>query len=491
MNKAKIKIDKDFVIGQIDNRIYSSFVEHMGSCVYNGIYHPGHVLSDEQGFRKDVIELVKEIDVPMVRYPGGNFVSGYNWEDGVGPKKDRPVRINTSFRGIETNEFGTDEFVSWAKKANTQVMMAVNLGTRGMEDARNLLEYCNKPSGTYWSDLRIKHGSKEAYDIKVWCLGNEMDGPWQMGHKTPYEYGRLACETARLMKFADPSIELVVCGSSGPGMATFGEWEAEVLDQSFDLVEYIAPHQYLSKTNNKNDTKTFMASPTTTDEFINKTIAVCDYVAAKKKSAKKINLSFDEWNVWFQGGDAVEKEKRWHYSAEDAVVAGGMLLSLLRRADRVKIACQAQLVNLLGPIFTQAGDMNGAAWRQAMFYPYMHASRYGRGTALRTVVTCDKYDCELYCDVPVIDSMAVETQNGVTLFVINRSEEQVAVECQFGGYACGPKPQHISLWDTNKFAINTFENPDRVVPKNQTDMMCEGNTISAKLHPLSWNVIRI
>ena len=488
MKKAKIKIDKDFKIGEIDNRIYGSFVEHLGKCVYGGIYQPGHPSADEDGFRKDVIELVKELDVPIVRYPGGNFVSGYNWEDGVGPVSERPKKRDIAWHVTEPNTFGTNEFAAWAKKVNTEIMMAVNLGTRGADEARNFVEYCNSPAGTYFSDLRVKHGVKEPHNIKLWCLGNEMDGPWQIGFKTAHEYGRLACETARLMKWVDPSIELVACGSSGYGMNTFAHWEAEVLDQTFDLVDYISLHQYYGKKDAPDGTKTFMARTVEMDDYINKTIAACDYVAAKKKSRKKINISFDEWNVWWQRGDHDEKAAKHHYSVEEAVVSGAMLLSLLRRADRVKIGCQAQLVNVIAPIYARA---EGAAWRQTMFYPYMHASKYGRGTALQTIIECEKYDCEWYTDVPVIDSVAVETETGVTIFAINRGEEDVILECTPGGYSCGAKPEHIALWDKDKFAVNTLDNPDRVTPEIQADITCENNIVTAKLKPLSWNVIRI
>jgi len=486
MKKAKLKIDKDFKIGAVDKRIYGSFVEHLGKCVYNGIYHPGHPSADEEGFRKDVIELVKELDVPVVRYPGGNFVSGYNWEDGVGPLAERPKKRDLAWHVNEPNIIGTNEFASWAKKVNTEIIMAVNLGTRGADEARNFVEYCNSPAGTYYSDMRVKHGVKEPHNIKYWCLGNEMDGPWQIGFKTAREYGRLACETARLMKWADPSIELVACGSSGYGMPTFASWEAEVLEHTIDLVDYISLHQYYGK-KDASDTKTFMARTVEMDDYINKTIAVCDYVAAKKKTKKKINISFDEWNVWWQKGDHDEKAAKYHYSVEEAVVSGAMLLSLLRRADRVKIGCQAQLVNVIAPIYTRA---EGAAWRQTMFYPYMHASKFGRGTALQTAVECDKYDCEWYTDVPVVDTAAVETENGVTVFAINRSEEELILECCLGGYTCAAQPEHISLWDKDKFAVNTIENPGRVTPKPQADIICKDNIITAKLHPLSWNVIR-
>ncbi|MCL2772582.1 MAG: alpha-N-arabinofuranosidase [Oscillospiraceae bacterium] len=486
MSKAKIIINKDYQIGKIDNRIYGSFIEHLGRAVYGGIYQPGHETADKDGFRTDVINLVKELDVPVVRYPGGNFVSGYNWEDGVGPVSERPKKKELAWGVIEPNIIGTNEFAKWAKKAGTEVMMAVNLGTRGADKARNFVEYCNSPSGTYFSDLRIKHGVKEPHNIKLWCLGNEMDGPWQIGHKTAYEYGRAACETARLMKWVDPSIELVACGSSGLGMPTFASWEAEVLDETYDLVDYISLHQYYGKENS--NSQTFLARTLDMDEFINKTVAVCDYVGAKKKSRKKINLSFDEWNVWRTG--RADNHYQDIYSHEDAVLVGSMLITLLKHADRVKIACLAQLVNVIAPILTD--DAN--AIRQTIFYPYMHASKFGRGTALQTLVECDKYDCPEYTGAPYIDSIAVETDKGVTLFAVNRSSEEVVLECDAGGYKGSKEPSHIAMFEDDIFATNTFDRPDTVKPKVMNDITCESSkstcTIKTKLNPVSWNVIQ-
>jgi len=482
MSKAKIIINKNYQIGKIDDRIYGSFVEHLGRCVYDGIYEPNHPAADGGGFRKDVIELVKELNIPVIRYPGGNFVSGYNWEDGVGLVENRPKRKDLAWHVIEPNTVGTNEFAEWAKKVNADIMMAVNLGTRGMDEARNYVEYCNHPSGTYWSDLRIKHGVKEPHNIKLWCLGNEMDGDWQIGHKTAKEYGRLACETARLMKWVDPSIELVACGSSGYGMGTFGSWEAEVLEETYDLVEYISMHTYYGK--REMTTPAYLAQTLDMEEFIKKTIAACDYVGAKKKSNKKINISFDEWNVWMVGSHPAHREI---YTMEDAVLFGSMMISLLRHADRIKIACQAQLVNVIAPIYTQKG---GGAIRQTIFYPYLHGSLLGRGTALQTLVECEKYNCPHYSDVPYIDGIAVETDKGVTLFIANRSNEEVILECKAENFACANIPTHIAMYEDNILAQNTFENPENVKPKNIDEIIVEDGIIKTKIAPVSWNVIQ-
>lgn len=295
--KAKITLAKEFKIGEIDKRIYGSFIEHLGRAVYGGIYEPDHPTADEDGFRGDVIDLVKKLNVPIVRYPGGNFVSGYNWEDGVGPVEKRPKRLDLAWGTTEPNYFGTNEFMKWCKKANTECMMAVNLGTRGADEARNLVEYTNHKSGSAWSDLRKKHGYDEPWDVKLWCLGNEMDGAWQMGAKTATEYGRVALEASKMMKWTDPTIETVLCGSSSVNSKTFGQWEAESLDIAYDSVDYVSLHQYYG--NHDGDTMSYLSYTLQLEEFIHTVTCVCDYIKAKKHSKKTMMLSFDEWNVWY------------------------------------------------------------------------------------------------------------------------------------------------------------------------------------------------
>ncbi|MCL2167197.1 MAG: alpha-N-arabinofuranosidase, partial [Clostridiales bacterium] len=244
--KARVTFEKEFRIGEVDKRLYGSFVEHLGRGIYGGLFEPGHQTADQDGFREDVAALVRELGVPIIRYPGGNFVSAYRWEDGIGPLDQRPKRLDIAWRTTEHNAFGVNEFVKWCRKVDTEPMMAVNLGTRGIEAALDLLEYCNHPSGSYLSDLRISHGAKEPHNIKLWCLGNEMDGPWQTGHKTAYEYGRLSMETGAAMKAMYPDIELVSCGSSNMRMPTFASWEAETLSQNYDVADYVSLHQYYS-----------------------------------------------------------------------------------------------------------------------------------------------------------------------------------------------------------------------------------------------------
>jgi alpha-L-arabinofuranosidase len=495
--KAKLILNKDFTVGKIDERIYGSFIEHLGRAVYNGIYEPTHPQADDKGFRKDVMELVQKLNVPIVRYPGGNFVSGYNWEDGIGDKAKRPKRAELAWHVIETNEVGIDEFQDWAKRAGSQVMQAVNLGTRGPEEARQLLEYCNFPKGTYYSDLRRANGFEEPFGIKVWCLGNEMDGHWQIGAKTAEEYGRIACETAKVMKELDPSIELVACGSSGFWMPTFGKWEATVLEHTYNYVDYVSLHSYYG--NRDNDTASFLACSIDMDKFIKSVTAICDYVKAVKHSDKTINLSFDEWNVWFHSNDADSKLERWQtaphqlediYTFEDALVVGCLLITLLKNCDRVKMACLAQLVNVIAPIMT---ENDGAAWAQTIFYPFMHTSNFGRGVALTPVVHCDQYNTQKVKNVPFVETIGIvnEEKKELTVFAVNRSlEESIDLEINLSDFAGAELIEHIVLEHQDLKAVNTAADQHNVAPHNNGVTKINDKEAIATLNKHSWNVIR-
>ncbi|MEC0182069.1 alpha-N-arabinofuranosidase [Paenibacillus peoriae] len=495
--KAKMIVDKSFRIAEVDKRIYGSFVEHLGRAVYGGIYEPSHSSSDEGGFRNDVKELVRQLDVPIIRYPGGNFVSGYNWEDGVGPVASRPRQLELAWRTVEPNEVGTNEFFKWAKDVGSEVMMAINLGTRGIDAARNLVEYCNHPGGSYWSDLRRSHGIEQPHKIKTWCLGNEMDGPWQIGHKTAEEYGRLAVESAKAMKLIDPDIELVSCGSSSSTMPTFPEWEATTLDHTYEVADYISLHQYYG--NHDNDTANYLARSMDMDHFIQTVISTCDYIKAKKRSKKKMMLSFDEWNVWYHSNDADKKIDPWTvappqlediYNFEDALLVGSMLITFLRHADRVKMACLAQLVNVIAPIMT---ENNGKAWKQTIFYPYLHASRYGRGISLMPVVDSEKYDSKDFTDIPYLDSAVVYDEEGdaLTIFAVNRhlSESlELTVDVRsFEGYRI---VEHTVLEHDDLKATNSPAG-EKVTPHNGGNAKLKDGIVKSHLGKASWNVIRL
>ena len=499
MKQANMILDKDYAIARIDPRIYGSFIEHLGRAVYGGIYEPDHPTADAEGFRRDVIDMVRKLGVPVVRYPGGNFVSGFNWEDSIGPRDQRPARLDLAWFTTETNEVGLHEFAHWARKAGSEVMYAVNLGSRGADAARNVVEYANHPSGSYWSDLRIQNGEKDPFGIKLWCLGNEMDGPWQMGHKTAAEYGRAACEAGKMMKWVDPSIELVACGSSSSEMPTFGSWEYEMLDECYDTIDYVSLHRYYG--NPTNDTPGFLARSMDLDAFIKTVVSICDAVGGKKHSKKKLNLSFDEWNVWYHSNEQdkeVWKQGKWNralpllediYNFEDALLASSMLITFLRNADRVKIACLAQLVNVIAPIMTRNG---GGCWAQTIFYPFMHASRYGRGTSLRALVNSPVYDCRDYDAVPLIDSTAVMGDDGsVTVFCVNRdTAEDCELSIDLRAFDKLRFAEHIVLHHDDVKAVNTEEHPDNVAPAAGAPASVDGGRASVVVPALSWNVIR-
>ena len=501
-NNAVITIEKDYTIGTVEKNVFGSFVEHLGRCVYQGIYEPDHREADEFGFRKDVIALVKELNVSIIRYPGGNFVSNYRWEDGIGLIEERPKRLDLAWRNVESNSVGANEFVHWCRRTGVEPMMALNLGTRGIESALDFLEYCNHPSGSYMSDLRIKHGYKEPHAIKVWCLGNEIDGNWQIGHKTAYEYGRLASETARAMLMMDPSLKLVSCGSSNTQMQTFPEWEAETLSHTYDVVDFISLHQYFS--NDHGDTADFLAQSMETDHFIKTVIAVCDYIKAKKRGKKDIMLSFDEWNVWYHSKNNDEeamKNDPWNsiprllediYTFEDALVVGCMLITFLKHADRLKMACMAQLVNVIAPILTEVG---GCAYRQSTFYPFLHVSSYGRGTALQPIVKTPKYDSRNYCDVPFLETVAVmnDETDVITLFAVNRNlDDALAVICDIRSVGQCRLIDHISMESDNLLATNTTIAPYTVAPASKTGSVQDigGGKFEMSFQKASWNVVR-
>ncbi len=512
MHTVTVLLDRDFAIGTTDRRLFGAFVEHLGRCVYGGIFEPGHPEADERGFRKDVLALVRELAPTIMRYPGGNFVSGYNWQDGVGPVAQRPRRLDLAWLSTEPNTFGTNEFIDWCKAAQVEPMLAVNLGTRGPDEARNLVEYCNHPGGTALSDLRRGHGYEAPHGVRFWCLGNEMDGPWQMGAKTPSEYGRIAVETAKMMRWIDPTIELAACGSSGRSMPTFGVWEDVVLEHCFDQVEYISLHTYLN--DYAGDTPAFLASPDLMDSFIDEVVAIADAVAARRRSSKRIMLSFDEWNVWYRTrrNPALRVEAGWPtaprileevYTMQDALVFGGACIALLNHADRVKAACLAQLVNAIAPIMTETG---GPAWRQTIFFPFAQMSNFGRGRVLRAQIDCPTYAARYYDPrgaedhyyplpaVPFLKLAAVhdEPAGALTLFALNRNlDEPMPLAVTAKGFEGLEVERALALRDDDLQATNTGSDPERIKPRPLAGVLIEGNRFRTSLAPASWNLIRL
>jgi alpha-L-arabinofuranosidase len=469
----------------------------MGRCVYTGIYEPDHPSADEAGFRGDVAELTRELGVTVVRYPGGNFVSNYVWENGVGPKADRPTTLDLAWRSVETNQVGTDDFLQWCERVGVEPMITVNLGTRGLVEAAELLQYCNAEPGTQLADRRVKNGRLEPHDVRLWCLGNELDGPWQVGHKTAEEYARLAEETAKAMRRFDADLRLVACGSSGSKMPTFGSWERQVLERCFDVVDYISAHAYYEPIDG--DLESFLACADDMDRFIRAVVATADHVAAVRRSDKQILISFDEWNVWFANRFAGENALPIRatpaliedvYDVHDAVVVGSLLITLLKHADRVAVACQAQLVNVIAPILTEAG---GPAWRQTIFHPFALTSRHARGTVLQTPCSTPAISTAQFGETDQVMAVAThdEATREIAVFAVNRSlTEPVVLSVDLRFAATMGLTEHLCLADDDPSATNTKDHPDRVVPRPGTSTLAD-SVLTVQLPPISWHCLRL
>jgi alpha-L-arabinofuranosidase len=497
MVTARLTIDPSFTVGPIDRRLFGSFVEHLGRCVYDGLYEPGHPSADSEGFREDVIDLVKDLGVSTIRYPGGNFVSGFRWEDSVGPREARPRRLDLAWHSTETNQVGLHEFSSWLDKVGSKLMLAVNLGTRGVQDALNLLEYSNIRSGTALSERRIANGKADAFGVKMWCLGNEMDGPWQLGHTSAEDYGKIASQTAKAMRQLDPSLELVVCGSSSAHMPTFGEWERVVLSHTYEDIDYVSCHAYYEEKNG--DLASFLASAVDMDGFIESVVATADHVKAVSGSDKTINISFDEWNVWYidryQQVDKIEGIDNWPvaprlledaYSVADAVVFGSLLISLLKHADRVTSASLAQLVNVIAPIMTEPA---GPAWRQTTFFPFSLTSRLANGSTLDVKLTSDVHETDLYGTVNTVDAVAThDRETGQTaVFMVNRSQsEEASVTIDLSALGKVTLLDAQTLADADVYAKNTLAEKERVGLRRNESVRIGDGVMSVTLPPVSW-----
>jgi alpha-L-arabinofuranosidase len=492
-----------------DRRLFGAFLEHLGRAVYTGIYQPGSALADRNGFRTDVIAQMRELAVPIMRYPGGNFVSGYNWLDGVGPKDKRPTVLERAWNSLETNQFGTNEFIDWCKLVGTEPLLAFNLGTGTPEMAVAYVEYCNVDKGTKWTDLRRSHGYEQPHNVRYWCLGNEMDGPWQMGTMTAREYGRKARDTARQLRVLDRGLQLIACGSSGPGMATYLVWDREVLEECYDQVDGLSLHVYYGNTKDSTGTNTarYLAMNLDMERQIHEVAAVCDYVQGLRKSSKRLWLSFDEWNVWYRArsGDAVDGKRGFApklleevYNLEDALLVGGLLNTLLRQSERVRIACLAQIVNVIAPLVTN----DTGVLRQSIYYPYAWLIRYARGRVLDLSVECETYQIAAAGlrpefarndEVPFVDVVGtINPQNGeACVLMLNRdldAERELVLEWR------DATPTRVltcqTLTGADLKAFNTFEQPNRVAAR-ALEAPSAGARMTFKLPARSYTVAHI
>ncbi|MFP5367144.1 MAG: alpha-N-arabinofuranosidase [Actinomycetes bacterium] len=496
---AKITMDPAFAVGPVRRRTFGAFVEHLGRCVYTGIFEPGHPAADEDGFRADVLELTRELGVSTVRYPGGNFVSGYRWEDGVGPADRRPVRLDLAWHSTDPNLVGVDEFAKWSSKAGVETMMAVNLGTRGTQEALDLLEYCNIDGGTAFSEQRRANGAENGYGIKMWCLGNEMDGPWQIGHKNAREYGRLAADTARGMRMIEPDLELVACGSSGPTMSTFGEWERVVLSETYELVDLISAHQYFE---DFGDLQEHLSAGHQMEVFIHDIVSHIDHVKSVKKSTRQVYISFDEWNVWHMSRDEskVPTGKDWPvapvlledtYTVADAVVVGDLLVTLLKNTDRVHPASLAQLVNVIAPIMTEPG---GRAWKQTTFHPFALTSRHASGTVLQLAVESPLVSGGKTKDFAAVSAVATyDADTGeAVVFAVNRSATDVlGLDAVVSGLGNVRVVEALTYSNKDPYWQATADDSTSVLPAENLSVKVDGGRLTAQLPAVSWSMIRL
>ncbi len=491
-NTARVYLDTNRVVGEISPLLFSGFAEHMGRCIYGGIYDPASPHADERGLRTDVLAALRELNFRMIRYPGGNFLSGYRWLDGVGPRDQRPRRRELAWQSIETNQFGTNEFIDFCRAIDTKPLLGVNLGTGTIADASNLVEYCNAPVGSQYADLRAAHGYKQPHGVEYWCLGNEMDGPWQIGHLDMDEYARKAREAAKMMKWQDPSIKLALCGSSGTSMSTYPDWDRTVLESCWEHVDYLSLHYYVA--NRENDTASYLASTAQFESQLDTLAATLCYVKSKLRSKHDVSLSWDEWNVWYkdqtmQGGwteapHLIEEV----YNFEDALVVAQWMSVFLRKCDVLKIACLAQIVNVIAPLLTTKDQV----LKQSIFYPFMFFSRYSKGLALDVLTQAPHYDTRIYGSMPLVDASAsYDPATGQSaVFLVNRSQTET-ITTDLIWQAEAPKQIHAiyQMAGNDPKAANTFQQPETVTPRTLAGGPVVDQTATLTLPPLSFTVV--
>lgn len=494
---ARITIDSKRVIGEISPLLFSGFAEHLGRCIYQGIYDPASPQADENGLRRDVLAALRELNFRSMRYPGGNFVSGYRWEDGIGPKSQRPARRELAWQSIESNQFGVDEFIQFCREIDSEPMLAVNLGAGTIQEAANLVEYCNAPVGTQYANMRAANGNEVPYGVKYWCLGNEMDGPWQIGHLDAIEYGKKAREAAKLMRLHDDSIELALCGSSSSLMPTYPEWDRIGLELCWDLVQYHSMHYYAN--NSEDDSPSFLALSAAFEDYVDTVAAVLRYVKAKTRSKHDVYLSWDEWNVWYKARETADRRGGWTeaphlieevYNLEDALVVAQWLNVFLRRADVLKIACIAQIVNVIAPILTTTDDI----LKQTTYYPLLMFSQMASGNSLDLLVESPRYETKQFGDMPLLDvsSSYDEAAGKNAIFIVNRSlTDRMPIEIRWGDL----KPKRISsaqqLSGNDPKAFNSWEHPNRLTTQAIYAPKIIDGVAQMSLPPLSFTALGV
>jgi alpha-N-arabinofuranosidase len=529
---AKITIHPDYKIGEIDRRMYGAFLEPIHSWVYGGIWNPKHPTADDMGFRKDVLDLVKEFGLTAVRFPGGNWTSGWEWENSIGPVEQRKCQLDLAWRQYEPNTIGHDEYIEWVKRAHTEPIYTLNLGSADLKSAFHCIDYSLHPGGSYWSDLRKKYGHTDPYDIKTWCLGNEMDGSWQIAswEKDPKGYGIRAHEIAKIIKWIAPGCETVVCGSSSPHNRTYPQWDIEVLEQCYETVDHVSIHHYHSAPEGNIDV--FLNASAAFEDFIKTTIASCDYMKTKKRSRKSLKIAFDEYGCSFGKPDEPVywyDEKRSHQlefrketiarpfaridpdnyqmfnsriaSSQmlDALALNSVAMTLIRHADRVSMGC------MTGFLHRALAIDHDHAWKTASYYAYEQLNKYGRGVSLMPVVDGPVYNIDQsmmsswsttpsYEKVQAIESAAAynEEKDELNVFYINRDQRNdIPLDLDLRAFEGCRLIEHTEMFSGDLSAANTWNNQEQIKPVPVLSTKLENGKISTVAKKLSWNCIRL
>ena len=492
MKSTTIHLHRQFQIGPVDPRIFGGFLEHMGRAVYEGVYQPDSAHADADGCRTDVLHALRRLNMTAMRYPGGNFASGYHWMDGIGNPSQRPTVRELAWQSLESNQFGTDEYIRLCHTMDWTPMLTVNLGTGTPEEARNWVEYCNCASGTRYADLRTANGSRSPHHVTLWCLGNEMDGPWQLGHVPADQYAIQAQQAAKMMKDTDRSIELVACGSCGIGMTTYMDWDRRVLEHMGDLAAYISLHRYVA--NREANTPDYLAVTNSIDRQIEEMDAVCRFVQARNRSQKRAYLCFDEWNVWYrnQQMDGAGKHAphliEEVYNLEDALVVAGFLNAFIRHADVVRIANLAQIVNVIAPLLTRGDEL----LVPSIFHPFAMMSKRRNGFALRSAVEGPGYASSTNGYVRYLDTSSILDGDKLHVFITNRTLNEPAIAdialadgrldaCVNGETLTGPSAT----------AANSFETPDLVTTRPFESVNFKHGRARCELPPLSFTAMTL
>jgi alpha-N-arabinofuranosidase len=495
MPDAKVTLNTEDIIADVPPQLFGGFVEHLGRCVYEGIYDPKSKHADAKGLRKDVMAALKEMKLATIRYPGGNFVSNYHWLDGVGQRDKRPRVRELAWSSIETNEFGTNEFIDFCRELKTEPMLGMNFGTGSIEDAWNYVEYCNAPAGTKWADLRVSHGYQQPHNVKYWCLGNEMDGPWQIGHLDAVAYATKAREAAKQMRVIDPSIEMIVCGSSGPFMKTFPDWDRTALEHNWEFARYLSIHNYA--TNWENDTTSFLGYSVEFEKHIDTLATMLRETKQKVGGKHDIYLSQDEWNVWYKDRNGNGK---WQvaphlceesYNLEDTLVFAQWMNVFLRRCDVLKMTCLAQVVNVIAPLKTRGDEL----LKESTYHAFLMWVQNAVGKSVRPKVDVHRIATKRFGDVPALDVAATidPASKKAAVFLVHRGQtETLATDITFTGPTIPTKVAGaLQIWGLDPKAGNTFERPDVVIPRAVAAMPLKNGSFPIKLPPMSVTAIQL